>query len=326
MSADRPNRMAGLAKYRKVVGAVFGFGLFAAALVVLFRDTDGLSQAAEKVSGAPLWLLAAAVLLPMLNWLSVTGAFVVLIPRYVPPDGKQVDIGEMAALVGSAWLLNYLPLRPGLVARVAYHKTVNKVLARDSARMLVESGALTGVAVTTLLAIAVLMMNAPGTTALIVSSVAPLGVTGLAWAVLGLSGSPLWRYAAALEFKLLDMAIWVARYAVVFSLVGAPLDASRTVLVAAISQFVLLVPLTGNGLGIREWGVALAAEAGLQADVLNRAAETLAVLPVGIISTWWVARKLAKHRGQADTEEARSPDPGNARGGTVVSEPEGNAP
>jgi len=308
----------------KIAGAVIGLALFAAALATVFANPDDLRAAARTVADAPPWLIAAAVALPVFNWLAVTGAFVVLTPRYVPEHGRPVRTGEMAALIGSAWLLNYLPMRPGLVGRVAYHKKVNGIRVKDSARMLIESGALTGVAVVTLLALALLMLNVHGTTALVVSSAAPLAVAALAWAVLALARSPLWRYAACLFFKLVDMAIWVARYAVVFALVGAPLEAARTVLIAGISQFVLLVPFTGNGLGIREWAVELTADAGLEADLLNRAAETLAVLPVGLVATWWVARSLARHA--ADCAESREPDQHHADTRTVDTTDGGERP
>lgn len=288
----------------KVAGGVVGLALFIAAIAVLFSNPDQLSDAARTVAGAPPWLIGAAVALPVLNWLAVTAAFTVLIPRYVPPGGRPVGFGEMAALVGSAWLLNYLPMRPGLVGRVAYHKRVNGVRVKDSARMLIESGVLTGVAVMALLGVAILIADAWSSVVFVAAGAAPFGVIALAWAILAAAGSPLWRYAGCLFFKLVDMGIWVARYMVVFVLVGAPLDAARTVLVAAISQLVLLVPFTGNGLGLREWGVAFTAEAGLQADVLNRAAETLAVLPVGLISTWWVARSLARHRRSVKQDQA----------------------
>jgi hypothetical protein len=307
-------------RWRSVVGWTLGALLFAGAIVALVAGgQNDLALAVDAVASAPRWLIAAALLLPVANWLCVSAAFAILTRRYTPEGTAPVGYGEMTALIGSAWLLNHLPMRPGLVGRVAYHKTVNGIRFADSARILIESMLLTGIAVITLFAVALIMIAETSALAMSLTYAAPAVVIALAWLVLGLARSPLARHAGALFFKFCDMSIWVARYAVVFALVGAPLDAPRTVLVAAISQIVLLIPISGNGIGLREWAVAFTAEAGLRADVVNRAAETIMVLPIGLVCTWWVARRYRRHR-QIGASNPR-PGPANAPPAEVVDPP-----
>jgi uncharacterized membrane protein YbhN (UPF0104 family) len=308
--SDRvPSRLRALvgrgSRGRSVIGFIVGAVLLLAAVIAVVVQGEDLGTAVDAVRNAPPWLIAAALALPVANWLSVSAAFAILTQRF-----GRVGLGEMTALIGSAWLLNHLPMRPGLVGRVAYHKAVNQIRVADSARVILESIVLSAIAVVVLLAVAVIMLNERSALAMALTYAAPLAAVAIAWTALGFTGSSLWRYAAALFFKLLDMSIWVARYAVVFALVGAPLDAPRTVLVAAISQVVLLIPISGNGIGLREWAVEFTAEAGLQADLLNRAAETLVVIPIGAACTWWVARRLRdRRRVQAEGSPEGSENP-----------------
>ncbi len=307
-------------RWRSIVGWTLGALLFIGAIIALVAGgQNDLALAVDAVASAPRWLIAASLLLPVANWLCVSVAFAILTRRYTPEGKPPVGYLEMTALIGSAWLLNHLPMRPGLVGRVAYHKAVNGIRLADSARILIESMILTAIAVVTLFAVALIMITETSALAMTLTYAAPAFVIALAWLVLGLARSPLARHAAALFFKFCDMSIWVARYAVVFALVGAPLDAPRTVLVAAISQIVLLIPISGNGIGLREWAVAFTAEAGLRADVVNRAAETIVVLPIGLACTWWVARRYRRHRriGAIDPSQ----QPANAPGSEVVDPP-----
>lgn len=310
-------------RWRSIIGWTLGALLFAGAIVALIAGgQNDLALAVDAVASAPRWLIGAALLLPIANWLCVSAAFAILTRRYTPEGTPPVGYLEMTALIGSAWLLNHLPMRPGLVGRVAYHKAVNGIRLADSARILIESMVLTAIAVVTLFAVAMIMITETSALAMTLTYAAPAFVIALGWLVLALAGSPISRHAAALFFKFCDMSIWVARYAVVFTLVGAPLDAPRTVLVAAISQIVMLIPISGNGIGLREWAVAFTAEAGLRADVVNRAAETIVVLPIGLVCTWWVARRYRRHRRFGAIGPASPPaGPVNAAPGEVVDPP-----
>src|SRR5690606_6920191 len=161
-------------------------------------------------------------------------------------------LGEMHALIASAWLLNYLPLRPGLVGRIGYHRAVNGIPVKHSVRVLAESVVLGGLAIAVLLAVALAARGLAPLPALLLAA-APAALALAAALPLARAGPLAWRFAAAWGLKYADMLAWAARYAVVFALLGAPIDAPSAVLIAAVSQLALLVPFTGNGLGLREW-------------------------------------------------------------------------
>jgi hypothetical protein len=108
--------------------------------------------------------------------------------------------------------------------------------------------------------------------------------------------------------RVLDMLVWTARYWVAFRLLGQEISPVAALIFAGVSQVALLIPLTGNGLGAREWGIGLAARwmpggvsslsgamaVGLAADLVNRAAEIAASMPVGLCCSAYVARRLAR--------------------------------
>ena len=81
-----------------------------------------------------------------------------------------------------------------------------------------------------------------------------------------------------------------------------------------IADIALLVPFVGNGLGVREWAVGLtasrqvAAAVGLTADLVNRAAELIVAIPLGLAAWVWLTRTLARGRRQDADEETSQPE------------------
>jgi hypothetical protein len=105
------------------------------------------------------------------------------------------------------------------------------------------------------------------------------------------------------------MLAWVGRYALVFWLIGQPLEIGGAVAVAAACQVALVLPLIGNGLGLRELAVGVMAAAlpaslgastsqgaGSLADVVNRVAEIAVAVPVGLACLAWLAPRAAAVR------------------------------
>ncbi|MEM7622522.1 MAG: hypothetical protein AAF235_04900, partial [Planctomycetota bacterium] len=294
---------------RRTAGAVISVVLFAAAIYAVLTQRGQLEDARGAIAGAPPLLIAAAFALPVVNLVLVSAAFRVLTLRH-----GHVGRIEMLSLITSAWLLNHLPMRPGMVGRFAYHKKRNGIRLADTGRVLVESIVLSATAVVLLFAVAILLSSTReplSTQATVLLVASPAAAGGLVTAALAMSGSSWWRYAAAWSLRYADVAVWVARYAVVFALVGAPLSVDRAVLVAAVSQAVLLVPIAGNGLGLREWAIGLTAEAGLIADVLNRVAELTLAVCLGLPAGWDVARRLSQPR-QSRENAAQTPASSNA--------------
>ncbi|HZW06904.1 MAG TPA: hypothetical protein VFF65_07250, partial [Phycisphaerales bacterium] len=249
-----------------------------------------------------------------------------------------VRLGEMAALIGSAWLLNIIPGRPGLMGRVAYHTLVNGMSMKDCVKVIVVGVAANAVAIAlALLLIGATYMGAsmlPGTLAadytprlLIFGAAGTLALLlSAAWvqrSAKPANAGPMtpWRFTFAVAMRYADYLVWVARYWLAFTVIGLPITLTEAAGVAVISQVVQLSPAQ---LGIREWAVGLAgaflpslkssaaagavkSATGLTADLLNRAAELAVSLPVGLVCTWWVFRavKQAERKDRSITPPGR---------------------
>jgi hypothetical protein len=303
-------------RWWRFAGFCVGVLALAAAVLALVSQRGSLDAAWRSARGAPAWMIAAALLLPLVNLLCSSGSFWILTRRF-----GRVGFCEMLGLIASAWLLNYLPVRPGLVGRVAYHKVVNNIPVRASAAVL---GANLGVGFITiaLLAAGAIAASSLGLARSAVGAImlGPFAGAGLLAAFA--AGFHPWirPLAFAFAFRYADSLVWAVRYALVFAIVGRPIGVPESMALAVVAQAAMLVPFVGNGLGVREWAVGLLSSAlprsgeqsvfaptaaggagvasavGLSADLINRVAELLVSIPIGIIATMWVARTLARHR------------------------------
>ena len=296
-------------RIRAVLGVVVGVGLLAAAIGVLVGQRSIVGDAFDSISHASPWLLAAAFAMPIVSWLSTSATFFLLSQRYA-----RVPLQDMTALIGAAWLLNALPLRPGMVGRVAFHKKYHNMPIADSIRVMMIAMAMSFVSLVLLFGAAFFVMRLESGVWQVVMLLVPTAGLVVCAMLARLVGSGLWREVAALALKSIDMLSWVVRYAIVFSLMGQTLSIERVILVAAIGQIAMLVPVTGNGLGLREWvvGLTLAAFAvpgmreqatsiGLTADLFNRAAETVLSIPVGVICSAYLTR-AARHYAKVKSD------------------------
>ncbi len=237
---------------------------------------------------------------------------------------KRISFPEMLELIGASWLLNFLPLSPGLFGRIAYQRARHGVSLRDSATVVVESVVLSWLAA----AIAVLVIVVPmgrlldAFSAIVVLS---LLIGGLAlYRPIGRDSLAAAR-CFVLALKLVDQCIWTARYLVVFRVLGWHATPSEACVIAALAQTAMLIPFIGNGLGIREWAVGLVATqipawikgpdaadttltVALSADLLNRAFEVMVALPIGFLCLWRLkTRVLAARDGQPHRIAAQKP-------------------
>ncbi len=285
-------------RVRAVVGFAVSLGLIAAALFAVWTSRSQIEQALSAVWPVPWWLAVVLLVVPALSWLASSGALWALTRRF-----GEVSASEMVALVGSAWLLNYLPLKPGLVGRLAYHKRVNGITIRSSARVLVESVAMTAIAG------GVVLLIGLGAQAGLISQrveitlvLIPLVLLAAACFVRPPGARGGWLILAML-FRYVDMLVWIGRYWAIFHALDRPIGLDECVLIASASQLAIIVPITGNGLGVREWAVGLTAaavggdlEIALAADLVNRAAEVLVAIPIGLLGARAVATRYRAHR------------------------------
>lgn len=297
----------------RAIGFVLGALLLAAALVALSGHRDELEHSWSAVQTASPWLILAILLLPLVNW-AITSAIFWTLTR---PFGR-VGPWEMSALIGSAWLLNMLPFKPGLVGRIAYHKAISGIPVATS--LLVTGTALLtgGVGIAIVLGVQLafdreLRSQVPWGVLFPVGAMVFMlalipGFT-LAWRNRRARRPGLGMQTAALlavVLRILDTGVWALRYSLAFKLIAHEQPVGVCVVVACVSQIAGQSPIQ---FGLREWAVGVtsgvlrpapgvlgtaAAVPGLTVDIICRASEICCALPVGIVSTLWVFRHLRR--------------------------------
>ncbi|MGE3108195.1 MAG: hypothetical protein AB7G11_07640 [Phycisphaerales bacterium] len=322
----------------RVLAVLIGLVLIAAAVWAILANRAQLDQALVALAGAEWYVLGLIVLLPGVNWICTSATVGVLTGRYA-----RVPMREMLPLIGSAWLLNMLPMRLGMIGRVAYHKKYHGMRVRDCAKVMAQAIACSILALS-LLVLVVLVASEMSSRAKQAGADDPGS-----WRVLAQWGlSPLlvlvvvcvaararveragsfWRWPAAVLFRYLDMCLWFVRYWLVFAAIGHPITPVRAASVTVSAQAAMVTPVQ---FGLREWAVGLTAvgseveqaaprddggrvrgvvrdaTVGLVADACMRAAELCVIIPVGGLSTLWVMRSMRK-----GTKPQRSPQPAHS--------------
>lgn len=286
---------------------MIGLGLLAAAIVMVARQHVTIRAALQHVADQPTAeraRLIAIMLGSVLGNIALTGVmFRLLMIRY-----GRVGVMEMQCVIAGATLINYLPLRPGFVGRVAYHKSVNGIAVRDSLKTVVQAAIVSALAALYLTGVALYFRTVPTSPWFVAS--APIPLLAICGAIApGPHSGPhshirtmLW----AIALRLLDVMVTAARYHAAFALIGSPIDWTGAMAFACISVLATMVPLVSNGLGLREWAIGLLApaiasyqmELGLTADLLNRAAELVMVTLTGVPATMWLAKRVRSRGNQ----------------------------
>ncbi|MFZ4430583.1 MAG: hypothetical protein ACOYPS_09530 [Phycisphaerales bacterium] len=298
-------------RWVQVSGFAIGVCLLAGAGTVVLKDRDAFSFAVGSLRAAPGWLFALLLLLPCLNWLLSAEMLRLLL---VPVKGETFagpTRGEMQLLTGFAWLANYSPVRPGLFFRLWWHASRDGIPMGRSVRSVGASIACGCLSVGMLLACCwmVPVATAHPVAWTVAALMMPPATFVAASMVAGRAGSS-WRWFwLAAAVRSLDVMVWMARYATVFALAGGrTLDVREAAAIAAVSQAAMLIPWAGNGLGVREVAIGLAAawlpswygggdpHAALTADLVNRAGEVTGALVVGSVSGLLLWRRAKRGR------------------------------
>lgn len=293
-------------KTRSAIMFVVGLVLLVGAGYFVYQSTGGLEGVWDSIRSAPWWMIALIIISPMGNHLSVSLCLHSLQSRH----GK-VGLIEMFVLIGSAWMFNYLPMRAGLLGRIGYHKSINKIRIRDSLESSIWSGVLAGISNIILLGVAMLMTWIGESWAILLPA-APVALIFVLSTVMPTRKTTL--LMRALAYRQIDVIVWLGRYWLAFEVLGLEMNIGDIAIISAVSQLASLMPLTGSGVGFREWAVGLMASAGghamgtaMAGDIINRAAETLIVVPVGLVCTAIVARWW-KQRGRVEPDAELSED------------------
>jgi hypothetical protein len=281
---------------------MIGLTLLAAAIVVVARQHTDIRAALHHVADQPAGERAkhiAVMLGSVLGNIALTAVmFRLLLSRF-----GRIGSGEMQAVIASATLINYLPLRPGFIGRVAYHKAMNGIAVRESIKTIVQAAILSALAALYLTAIVLICREHAISPWYFAAAPLPLlGVLG----ALSPSAARLLAWAGAV--RLLDVLVTALRYHAAFALIGSPIDWDSAMAFACISVLATMVPLVSNGLGLREWAIGMFVpvvasyqmELGLTADLLNRAAELVMVTAAGVPATLWLAKRVRARRAAED--------------------------
>jgi hypothetical protein len=276
------------------IAVLLGVGLVVAALIVVWRQHEAVTLAIAAMR-RPAPGLVALLMAGVAGNVLLTGLlFSLLMSRH-----GRVGVLEMQALIASATLINFLPLRPGLFGRIAYHKAVNRILAVHSAKTIIQA-AILSVSIVAYLGLVIAVSGALHVS-LVYGVVAPLPVL-----IVGMATARLRLWMAAALLRYLEVFVWALRYYAAFALIGSPVDPTGALAFACVSMIATMVPLVSNGLGLREWAIGLTApfltdyvlELGITAELVNRAAELVMIAVLGLAGIAWLARR---RQGQGGT-------------------------
>jgi uncharacterized membrane protein YbhN (UPF0104 family) len=265
----------------RIAGLAFGLLCFAGAIWTAVREREEFARAIDALKDPPPAAVAAVLVSVAIGAVLSAVLFHILMKRF-----GRVPFWEMQALIVATAFANYLPLKPGFVGRVAYHRLRHDIRATHTVRTVVEAIALSGT-VASLFLLSLLGLRAlelPGEWSLMAPSL--LGFAGF---------SPRLRtLALALLVRQAELALWTVRYWAVFRLVGAPIDLETAIVLGSVSVIATLLPIVSNGLGIREWVIGILAplishepvstSQAIVAELVHRVAEISVMAPLGIAS------------------------------------------
>jgi len=279
------------------LGPALGLVLLIAALLMIWRQRAEVARALGAVSQMSpadrtlhLGVLVGTVLA---NIVCTATMFTLLMRRY-----GTVGLLEMQSLIAASTLLNYVPLRPGLFGRVAYHRLYNSIAVGDSIKAVLQAIILSFACVVMLGAAVGLSvktgvwqwpaMLVPLAALVVAASAAAMSATTRRWS---------WPVLAA-AIRYLDLLATAVRYYAAFALIGSPIGFEQAAAFACIAVVATMAPFLSNGLGLREWAIGLASpvlaaaqiELAITADLINRAVEIAVIVPAGLAGIVHLAR------------------------------------
>lgn len=295
----------------KIVGSIIAILLLAGAIWLIVSKSGEVAHAwAALTHPNPWWLLLlfAGVLA------SVPVSAVSQVLMLARTSGVRVRIGEMSTLVVFSTLLNMLPLWPGAIGRIGYHRVVHGIPPMRAGIAIVSVRLLGLSAGVVLLALA--WMLGGGGTALIIAAWLSVLVGFLLLSLPTAARLP----ALAAASCWVDIGVSAIRYVAAFHLLGATLDGGMAAAISGTASIASSVPFVGGAPGLREWSVGWmnaqlqfipdALVIGVLADLLVRAATFIVMLPLVLITGRGLGRRLrAAAAVMAAKDRSPSPQP-----------------
>lgn len=198
-----------------------------------------------------------------------------------------VTLARMAVLIIASGLLNYLPLRPGMIGRGAYLKARHAL-------------PLTQYALSLFIVLVVSLVVALATVASLTAFPEHGGYMLIVLFVLVAMLTPpivkatlrpnAWHAWSWVPLKALDLMATTARLWLAFAVIGSPITWREAALVASAAMLAGLAAITPNALGLREWAVALvtvwmlpvSGPVGALATLADRAVEAVVFTLLGL--------------------------------------------
>lgn len=259
------------------------------ALLIAAVLTAGKVANWSAIVQAPAWTIPAMAAALLANLLLTAALFWVITRSFdaQPPVGVQ----RMFQLTCASSLLNYLPLRPGLLGRAAYLKREHQLPMAQSMLIL---------AVT--MGVGAVVLGATSVTVLVggdrhgaVMAVAILVALLLASPLAGPIAKRIMRRRMVLAWtwvplKIADMLVGGFKLWLAFRVCGVSIRFDQALAMRAVASMADMLSLTPNGLGLREWVIGMLTSLtsliegpiGMAAALFERAVEAVVVTVLGL--------------------------------------------
>jgi uncharacterized membrane protein YbhN (UPF0104 family) len=282
----------------KIIGFVVGVGLLGWIIY-----TAIINQQFEGLKDAEWWQYALLIGCTLVSVAANGGIFWAIIRPVAP-----VRLWDIQCVNAAVNLLNYAPVRLGLVTRIAHHRRVDRL---PYSILLGWYAALGGLMFMTLGCVLAATLIRPQVDLLWIGVMSGLLVVGCAASVWVGSHRLLagrWRGASkmiavpravalAVILRLVDMAAYGGRLYVAITILGVSITPRDAVFLTLISMVSTLAPV--GSLGFREFAIArlgpLLTDTSLKqhidaAVLLDRAGEVVIFIPLGVLALIWMAR------------------------------------
>ncbi len=306
------------------VGFVVAIALLAWAIYYAIAKAD-FSALRDAEAGSIALLL---IVMP-LSALMLPGFLFWLTNRPFADPARPLRHHEMQALIAASGLLNYTPIKAGLIGRLAYLKHRHGIAYGASVIIF----AMTSVALLSALAAAAGATLWRGRldalwAAALIGIALPAAAVGTLFVqrtlpAPGAASDPdekrlrhsyAWTFGHLLIWigiGMLTLTVTAARFHIVIRMLDKTVETTDLVLIAVLHIFCSVLPL--NGLGMREALMGLffggeAPEAFIAIALIDRAAETLVILVMGLAAIWLLKRRMAFAITDASTGSRQADD------------------
>jgi hypothetical protein len=264
----------------------------AAGLVLLIAAVLTAAKAADwsVIIQAPVWTIPAMAAALLANLVLTTALFWVITRSFdaQPPVGVK----RMFQLTCGSSLLNYLPLRPGLLGRAAYLKREHQLpIAQSMLILAVTMGV--GAVVLGASSVAVLVGgDRHGAMMAVFVLIALLLASPLAGPIAQrIMRRPMVMAWTWVPLKVADMLVGGFKLWLAFRVCGVSVRFDQALAMRAAASMVDMLGLTPNGVGLREWVIGMLTSLtsliegpiGMTAALFERAVEAVVVTVMGLI-------------------------------------------